>query len=119
MNVVRVPLSLHVVRGATVHPLKGNNRDNSGVMGRWNENNNWKELKRWLAAVTLGFYVAFTLYAIFIYAEPFSRLVAGGQWGMFRILVKWIFRIMALLNLVGVIWMCMKLIDHQEGEWPN
>ena len=89
-------------------------------MGRWNENVAWKEFKRWLAAAGLGVYVAFSLYTIFFLAEPFA--VAVVQTSDVNITVQvvcWMFRVIVSLNLVAIVWGCLKIIDIKEGEWPN
>lgn len=89
-------------------------------MGRFNENPAWKEFFRWLAAAGLGMYVAFSLYAVFIFAEPFAMAVV--QTSGFNIslrVVAWLFRFAVVLNLIGVLWLCLRLISLQEGDWPN
>jgi hypothetical protein len=89
-------------------------------MGRFNENPAWKEFFRWLAAAGLGMYVAFSLYAVFIFAEPFAMAVV--QTSGFNIslgVVAWLFRLAVVLNLIGVLWLCLRLISLQEGDWPN
>ena len=77
-------------------------------MGRWNENLAWKEFKHWLAAAGLGIYVAFSLY-----------MIQTSDTGFTVSLVAWIFRILVTLNMMAVIWGCLKIIRIQEGEWPN
>lgn len=89
-------------------------------MGRFNENPAWKEFFRWLATAGLGMYVAFSLYAVFIFAEPFAMAVL--QTSGFNIslgVVAWLFRLAVVLNLIGVLWLCLRLISLQEGDWPN
>ena len=89
-------------------------------MGRFNENPAWKEFFRWLAAAGLGMYVAFSLYAVFIFAEPFAMAVV--QTSGFNIslgVVAWLFRLAVVLKLIGVLWLCLRLISLQEGDWPN
>lgn len=89
-------------------------------MGRWNENLAWKEFKHWLAAAGLGIYVAFSLYMIFFLAEPFAMaVIQTSDTGFTVSLVAWIFRILVTLNMMAVIWGCLKIIRIQEGEWPN
>ena len=89
-------------------------------MGRFNENSAWKEFRRWLAAAFLGCYVTGTLYAVFLLAEPFATAVVQDTgWWALRGAVRWLFRIIALLNLVAVVWACMRIIERQEGDWPG
>ncbi|MBQ8189352.1 MAG: hypothetical protein IJZ44_06200 [Lachnospiraceae bacterium] len=89
-------------------------------MGRWNENGAWKEFRRWLAAAGMGMYVAFSLYAIFFLAEPFGvAVIQSSGVGIAAIIVSWMFRIIVILNLVAVVWMVLRTIGRQEGEWPD
>ena len=89
-------------------------------MGRFNENVAWKEFFRWLAAAGLGAYVAFSLYAVFMFSEPFAvAVIQSSGFDMSEGVVAWLFRLTVLLNLVGVLWLCLRLISLQEGEWPD
>ena len=89
-------------------------------MGRFNENLVWKEFFRWLAAAGLGIYVAFSLYAVFILAEPFAvAVIQSAGLEVSVVFTAWLFRIAVVLNLMGVLWLCMRLISLQEGEWPD
>ena len=83
-------------------------------MGRWNENVAWREFRLWLAAAGLGVYVGFSLYTIFFLAE-----VQTSDVNITVQVVCWMFRVIVSLNLVAIIWGCLKIIDIKEGEWPN
>ena len=89
-------------------------------MGRFNENPAWKEFFRWVAAAVLWAYLGFSLYAVFIWAEPFAEVVVQSSGLDVSVtFVAWLFRMAVLLNLGGVLWLCMRLISLQEGEWPD
>lgn len=89
-------------------------------MGRWNQNGAWREFGRWAAAAGMGVYVVVSLYSFFFLAEPFAiAVIDSSDWHPVMTTVKWIFRISILLNLFAVIWMVLRLIDKQEGEWPD
>ena len=89
-------------------------------MGRWNENLAWTEFRYWLAAAGMGGYMAFSLYMIFFLSEPFAMVIIQTSDSGFTVsLIAWIFRILITLNLIAVVWGCLKIIRIQEGEWPN
>lgn len=89
-------------------------------MSRWNENNEWRQLGRWLAVAAAAVYVALAGVVLLICPIPFAEAVVdslemetGIEW------VAWIFRIVVIAHIAGIIWFCCRAIDHQDGEWPN
>ena len=89
-------------------------------MGRWNQNGAWRELGRWAAAAGMGLYIVLSLYSFFILAEPFANAVIQSlTYQPSFLIVFWLFRLGVLLNLAAVIWAVLRVIDRQEGEWPN
>ena len=89
-------------------------------MGRWNQNGAWRELGRWAAAAGMGLYIVLSLYSFFILAEPFANaVIQSSTYHPPFLIVFWLFRLGILLNLAAVIWAVLRVIDRQEGEWPN
>lgn len=89
-------------------------------MGRWNHNGAWREFGRWCAAAGMGLFIVFSIYAFFLLAGPFAEAVIKYNEGwVSHEMVAWIFRILIILNAIAIIWLFLRAIEKQDGEWPE
>ena len=64
--------------------------------------------------------MAFAAYAFFFLAGPLAETVVQDSSPGFLVgVVEWILRIAVILNVLALACLVFKVIDVQEGEWPN